>query len=61
MNKDTINTATSLLYALLEKQPNLIKPEAASANGGQSVAEFCAGFIQKYSGLLDTIQSKSRQ
>ena len=61
MNKDSIATATTLLHILLDKQPGLIQPETASANGGKSVAEFCAGFIQKYSELLDTIQSKSQQ
>lgn len=60
MSRDSIATATGLLYALIDKQPNLIKPEPASGSGGQAVAEFCAGFIQKYSALLDDIQAKSR-
>ena len=60
MSRDSIATATGLLYALIEKQPNLIKQEAACKEGGEAVADFCAGFIQKYSELLDTLQKSQR-
>lgn len=61
MERQSAEVATALLHALLDKQPNLIKPEPAGTRGGQSVAEFCFGFIQRYSELLDQTQEKSQR
>jgi hypothetical protein len=41
--------ALDLLNSLIKEQPNLISYAGPRGTQGENLAEFCAGFIQRYS------------
>jgi hypothetical protein len=52
---DSIDTATGLLYKLLDTQPNLLSPAGPSSNiyNGKEAAQFCSQFIDTFADYLD--------